>query len=264
MLNKIIHGDCLQVMKDIPDKSVDCICCDLPYGITQNKWDSVIPLHELWIEYKRIIKENGAIVLFSQQPFTSALISSNYKNYKYSWYWEKTQSVGHLNAYKQPMRKIEEINIFYKKQSTYNYQLTDKPKKDIRPHSKSGGTNNYGCYNNNQEKNRKIPIDKKLPENLLTFANAQKTVHPTEKPISLLEYLIRTYTNTNELVVDNCIGSGTTSVACINTNRNFIGIEKEKKYVDIANKRISDAIENITQQRLSDFEAKASTSKLTS
>ena len=225
-------------MKTIEDNSIDAIICDLPYGTTQNKWDSVIPLDKLWIEYKRVIKDNGAIVLFSAQPFTSALISSNYKNYKYSWYWEKTQSVGHLNAYKQPMRKVEEINVFYKKQCCYNYQLKDKPKKDIRPHSKSGLTDNYGKYNNDQSKNRRIPLDKKLPDNLITFANEQKTTHPTQKPVKLLEYLIKTYTNEGETVLDNTMGSGTTMVACENLNRNGIGIEKEEKYFKIAEQRL--------------------------
>ena len=225
-------------MKTIEDNSIDAIICDLPYGTTQNKWDSVIPLDKLWIEYKRVIKDNGAIVLFSAQPFTSALISSNYKNYKYSWYWEKTQSVGHLNAYKQPMRKVEEINVFYKKQCCYNYQLKDKPKKDIRPHSKSGLTDNYGKYNNDQSKNRRIPLDKKLPDNLITFANEQKTTHPTQKPVKLLEYLIKTYTNEGETVLDNTMDSGTTMVACENLNRNGIGIEKEEKYFKIAEQRL--------------------------
>ena len=239
--NKIYLGDCLELMpKHIEDKSIDMILCDLPYGTTQNKWDSVIPLDKLWSEYKRVIKDNGAIVLFSAQPFSSALISSNYKNYKYSWYWKKTQSVGHLNAYKQPMRKIEELNVFYKKQCCYNYQLKDKPTKDIRPHSKSGLTGNYGKYNNDQSKNRKIPLDKKLPENLITFANEQKTTHPTQKPIELLEYMIKTYTNEGDLILDNTCGSGTTGRGAKNLNRNYIMMEQDPKYYEIACKRLQD------------------------
>lgn len=252
MIN-LIMGDCLDKTNSIPDKSVDAIICDLPYGTTQNKWDSVIDLDKLWAEYNRVIKDNGAIVLFSAQPFTSALISSNYKNYKYTWYWEKTQSVGHLNAYKQPMRKIEEINVFYKKQCTYNYQLKDKPKKDIRPHSKSGLTGNYGKYNNDQSKNRKIPLDKKLPENLITFANEQKTTHPTQKPLLLIEYLVRTYTNENDIILDNTMGSGTTGVACVNTNRKFIGIEMDENYFNIAELRITEALAKKKEKECGDL-----------
>ena len=242
--SKIIQGDCLEKMKLIPDGSIDMILADLPYGTTQNKWDSVIDLNLLWREYRRIIKERGAIVLFSAQPFTSALISSNYRNYKYTWYWEKTQSVGHLNAYKQPMRKIEEINVFYKKQCNYNYQLRDKPKEDIRPHSKSGLTGNYGKYNSDQSKNRKIPLDKKLPENLITFANEQKTIHPTQKPLALFEYLIKTYTNEGDVVLDNVAGSGTTGEACINLNRDFILIEKELNYYQVIKERVGKIFKN--------------------
>tara|TARA_R110000772_G_scaffold267442_1_gene391572 strand:+ start:64 stop:783 length:720 start_codon:yes stop_codon:yes gene_type:complete len=237
----LMLGDCLERMKEIKSGSVDAIICDLPYGTTQNKWDSVIDLDNLWFEYNRIIKNNGAIVLFSAQPFTSVLVSSNYKYYKYTWYWEKTQSVGHLNAYKQPMRKIEEINIFYRKQCTYNYQLKDKPLKDIRPHSKSGSTGNYGRYNNYQSKNRKIPLDKKLPENLITFANEQKTTHPTQKPVALMEYLIKTYTNESETILDNTMGSGSTGVAAKNLNRKFIGIEMDEGYFNIAQDRINNS-----------------------
>lgn len=239
--NKIYLGDCLELIpKHVEDKSIDMIFCDLPYGTTQNKWDSVIDLDKLWTEYKRVIKDNGAIVLFSAQPFTSTVISSNYKNYKYSWYWEKTQSVGHLNAYKQPMRKVEELNVFYKKQCCYNYQIKDKPIKDIRPHSKSGLTGNYGKYNNDQSKNRKIPLDKKLPENLITFANEQKTTHPTQKPIELIEYMIKTYTNESDLILDNTCGSGTTGRGAKNLNRDYIMMEMDEAYYDIANKRLED------------------------
>jgi len=238
-INEIYLGDCLELMpKHLEDKSIDMIFCDLPYGTTQCKWDSVIDLDKLWSEYNRVIKDNGAIVLFSAQPFTSNLISSNYKNYKYSWYWEKTQSVGHLNAYKQPMRKVEEVNVFYKKQCCYNYQLKDKPKKDIRPHSKSGLTDNYGQYDNDQSKNRKIPLDKKLPENLITFANEQKTIHPTQKPLSLIEYMIKTYTNEGDLILDNTCGSGTTGLGAKNLNRNYIMMEQDPKYYEIACKRV--------------------------
>jgi site-specific DNA-methyltransferase (adenine-specific) len=235
---KLYKGDCLEIMKEIADKSVDMILCDLPYGTTQNKWDAIIPFESLWEQYERIIKDNGAIVLTAAQPFTSALIMSNPKLFKYCWVWQKTQAVGHLNAYKMPMRKTEDIAVFYKKQPTYNYILIDKPVKDIRPHSKSGSTSNYGKYNQNQEQNRKIPIDKKLPDNVLVFPNAQRTIHPTQKPIDLMEYLIYTYSNVGEVVLDNCSGSGTTGIAAINTNRKFILIEQDDCYYESSSERI--------------------------
>ena len=239
-MNRLYKGDCLVEMQRIESGSIDAIITDPPYGTTACKWDSVIDFDLMWEQLNRIIKPNGAIVLFSAQPFTSALIGSNYKNYKYSWYWEKTQSVGHLNAYKQPMRKVEELNVFYKKQCCYNYQLKDKPKKDIRPHSKSGLTGNYGEYNNDQSKNRKIPLDKKLPENLITFSNEQKTTHPTQKPLSLIEYMIKTYTNEGDLILDNTCGSGTTGRGAKNLNRDYIMMEMNKEYYEIACKRLED------------------------
>jgi len=232
--NTITCGDCLEVMQAIPDKSVDMILCDLPYGTTQNKWDSVINLSQMWNEYKRVC--NGSILLFGVEPFSSKLRMSNLTDFKYDWIWCKTQSRGHLNAYKRPMVKHEIVSVFIG--VNYSPILSDKPLKDIRPHSKSGATSSYGAYNQDQSKNRKVPIDKKLPESVLVFSNAQNTVHPTQKPVALFEYLIRTYTNEGDTVLDNCIGSGTTAIACINTNRNFIGIEKEEKYCRIAEERI--------------------------
>ena len=238
----LMKGDCLERMKSIPDASVDMILTDPPYGTTQCKWDSVIPFEPMWVELKRIIKPNGAIVLFGSEPFSSALRMSNIKQYKYDWVWVKSRSVGHLNAYKQPMRKTENISVFYSKQVDYTPQIVDKPKKDVRPHSKSGLTDNYGSYNSDQEKNRKVPIDKKLPENVLYFNNEQKTVHPTQKPLPLLEYLIKTYTQEGETVLDFTMGSGSTGVACVNTNRNFIGIEMDENYFNIAESRINQAL----------------------
>ncbi|MCP4991716.1 MAG: site-specific DNA-methyltransferase [Colwellia sp.] len=218
---------------------VDSIICDPPYGTTACKWDSVIPFNEMWQRLNKLIKPNGAIVLFGSEPFSSALRMSNIKNFKYDWIWEKSQSRGHLNAYNRPMVKHELISVFNVK--SYNYQLTDKPLKNIRPHSKSGKTESLGKYNDCQKRNRRIPLDKKLPESILKFTNAQKTVHPTQKPIALMEYLIRTYTNENELVLDFTMGSGTTGVACKNLNRDFIGIEKVDEYFEIAEKRINES-----------------------
>ena len=236
------QGDCLDLMPDIQDGSIDMVMADPPYGTTACKWDSIIPLEPMWKQLKRVIKKNGAIVLMASQPFTTTLISSNMEMFKYCWVWEKTQAVGHLNAYKMPLKKTEDIAIFYNRQSIYNYQLKDKPQKDIRPHSRSGGTDNYGKYDDNQAQNRKIPLNKKLPDNVLNFTNAQRTVNPTQKPVALIEYLIKTYTNEQETVLDFCMGSGTTGVACKNLNRNFIGIEKDADYFKIAQDRIAGAI----------------------
>lgn len=234
---ELYRGDCLELMEEIPDQSVDLILCDLPYGTTQNKWDTVIPFESLWCHYNRICR--GAVVLTAAQPFTSALIMSNIKNFKYVWIWEKSQSVGHLNSWKQPMRKHEDICVFYNKQPKYNPQITDKPKENIRPQTKrTKGTENYGEHGLDVFK---CPPDKSMPSSILSFSNAQKTVHPTQKPVSLMEYLIKTYTNDGDTVMDNCMGSGTTGVACANTNRNFIGIEMSREYYHIARKRISDA-----------------------
>lgn len=234
---ELYSGDCLEVMQDIPDQSVDLILCDLPYGTTQNKWDTVIPFDGLWAAYNRVCR--GAIVLTAAQPFTSALIMSNVKDFKYQWVWEKTQAVGHLNAWKQPMRKHEDICVFYRKQPTYNPQITDKPKENIRPQTtRTKTTSNYGEHGLDVFK---CPPDKSMPSSVLKFANAQKTVHPTQKPVALMEYLIKTYTNEGGTVLDNCMGSGTTGVACGNTARNFIGIEQERKYFHMARKRIAEA-----------------------
>lgn len=228
-------------MNNIPDKSVDCIITDLPYGTTQCKWDTIIPFEPLWKQYNRVIKDNGAIVLFGTEPFTSKLICSNIKNFKYNWIWQKDKATGHLNAKKQPMRTVETISVFYKKQCTYNPQLEKKPKENIRPATtKRKNIDNYGSMD--KESIRGIPIDMSYPKDILKFrgcfGDKGKSNHPTEKPVELLEYLIRTYTNENEIILDNTMGSGSTGVACKNTNRKFIGMELEKKYYDIAVNRI--------------------------
>lgn len=233
-------GDCLEVMKSIPDGSVDLILCDLPYGTTRNKWDSIIPFDALWEHYWRVLKPHGAVILTAAQPFTSALVMSQPGAFKYQWVWEKTQAVGHLNAWKQPMRKHEDICVFYRKQPTYNPQIVDKPKENIRPQtSRTKTTSNYGEHGLDVFK---CPPDKSMPSSVLKFANAQKTVHPTQKPVTLMEYLIRTYTNEGDTVLDNCMGSGTTGIACMNTGRRFIGIEMDEGYFNIAKERIESAI----------------------
>jgi len=228
--------DCLNGMKLIDDKSIDMILCDLPYGVTaRNKWDIIIPFDKLWEQYKRIIKNNGAIVLNSQQPFTSQLIISNLKMFKYSWIWSKSQVSGFLNAKKQPLREHEDILVFYKKQCTYNPQMI---KGKLQLKNTGGSSNNY-----NQFEAQPHYSDEYYPKSILQFPLKRfKNGHPTQKPVGLYEYLIRTYTNENELVLDNCIGSGTTAIACINTNRNYIGFELDTTYCDMANKRIQDIV----------------------
>jgi DNA modification methylase len=242
-------GDCLEVMKQIPNQSIDSIITDPPYGTTACKWDSVIPFDLMWEQLNRIIKPNGAIVLFGSEPFSSALRMSNINNYKYDWIWIKGQPSGFLNAKKQPLRNIENISIFYKKLEIYNPQLVDKRKDQIRHNnikSKQGQTDVLGKigYLENRFERRNIPLDKTYPFQTLNYSlpSANKgRLHPTQKPVKLMEYLIKTYTNEKQTVLDFTMGSATTGVACINTNRNFIGIEKEEKYYNIAQERIDKA-----------------------
>jgi len=244
---ELIQGDCLQEMQNILDKSIDAIICDLPYGTTQNKWDSVIPLDLLWKEYKRIIKDNGAIVLFSAQPFTSVLVGSNLQMFKYEWVWNKVVPTNHLNAKRQPMRLHENICVFYKKQCTYNRQMTDKPKEYQRPNRKLVKdafyeTKNYGDAKRGFAEDS--DYTKTNPKTIIEFSNgngySKKGNHPTQKPTALMEYLILTYTNEGETVLDNTMGSGTTAIACMNTSRNFIGIELDESYFAIAKKRVEE------------------------
>lgn len=232
-INSVNYGDCLELMKDISDKSIDMILCDLPYGTTRNNWDSIIPLELLWEEYNRIIKNNGAIVLTSQPPFDKILGSSNIKMFRYEWIWNKLSPTGHLNAKKMPMKKTENILVFYKHLPVYNPQDLEYFPRIKSRSSKSIGSQNYG-------KNRDWNISnyKGYPTNLLEFMR-ESGLHPTQKPVPLFEYLIKTYTNEGDLVLDNCAGSGTTAVACLNTNRNYILIEKEKEYIEVINKRLS-------------------------
>lgn len=240
--NDIYLGDCLELMNGIKDKSVDMILCDLPYGTTQNKWDSVIPFDKLWKQYNRIIKGNGAIALFGNEPFTSKLIVSNIESFKYNWIWQKNKSTGFLNSKKQPLNDNETISIFYKKQCVYNPQMTIADKIYSRGYVTRNKEKNLQQSDNYGEQKSFLQVDNGLryPKRIQYFDNnfTRKQLHPTQKPIALLEYLIKTYTNKNELVLDNCIGSGSTAIACVNTNRQFIGIEKEEEYYRIAKKRI--------------------------
>lgn len=230
-------GDCLELMKSIPDESIDMILCDLPYGTTRNRWDSCIDLASLWKQYKRIIKEHGCIALFGQPPFDKVLGVSNIKWLRYEWVYKKLQGTGHLNAKKMPMKIHENILIFYKNLPTYNPQWgLGKPYTTVR----SGrGSSNYGQQHSCMtvsEDGRRYPVD------VLTFGLKDRGLHPTQKPVELLEYLIKTYTNEGETVLDNCMGSGSTGVARVNTGRNFIGIELNQKYFNIARERINNAI----------------------
>jgi len=242
MLNTITLGDCYDLIKNIPDKKVDMILCDLPYGTTRNEWDNIINLDLLWQEYERIIKDNGAILLTAQTPFDKILGNSNLKLLKYEWIWQKNKATGYLNAKKMPLKEHENILVFYKNLPVYNAQgLIKKEKstinKGLRGRKKQGaGGTNYG-----KSVKDAIQTHSNYPKSILTFKVVMKPVHPTQKPVDLFEYLIKTYTRENEIVLDNCIGSGTTAIACINTNRNYIGFEIDKNYYEIALNRIKEA-----------------------
>lgn len=246
-LNTIYNEDCMEGMKRIPDGSVDCIICDLPYGTTRNAWDSVIPLEELWVQYKRIIKERGAIVLFSQMPFTPVLAMSNLEMLKYEWIWEKPMATGFLNSKFAPMKSHENILVFSKSAAcfvkneidamVYNPQMrSGKPYSTYR--SGSMKSSNYD-FNNIKPCKTVNDGSQYYPRDVITFSLDKDKFHPTQKPVSLLKYLVLTYSNKGDTILDNCMGSGTTALACIDTGRNFIGFEKEKKYFDIAMQRIA-------------------------
>ena len=242
----LMKGDCLEQMKGIPDGSVDLILADPPYGTTACKWDSVIPLDKMWEQLKRIIKHNGAIVLFGAEPFSSFLRCSNIKDYKYDWIWIKEKGTGFAFSGKQPLRKCENISVFYAKQPFYNSEGEKlcKPYTHTLPISKSDSSRGAGQHNINQDGTRKYATYTHAKKNnVLTFARESQTksLHPTQKPVALMEYLIKTYTNENETVLDFTMGSGTTGVACLNTNRKFIGIEMDDHYFDIGSKRITSA-----------------------
>ena len=235
-LNKIYNEDCLEGMKRIPDKSVDMILCDLPYGTTACKWDTIIPFEPLWEQYNRIIKDNGAIVLTATQPFASVLIGSNLRGFKHEWVWDKVRPSGFQITKYKPMQRHENVLVFTKKGERVNYypimEKRDKPvkgkvysKSESSPLSKSDG-----CVRTYTHKH---------PQSILTIVKPSNAIHPTQKPVALFEYLINTYTREGETVLDNCMGSGTTAIASMNTGRNFIGFELDETYFKIANERIA-------------------------
>lgn len=296
MLNKIILGDCLEVMKNISDGSVDMILCDLPYGTTQCKWDIQISLSSLWDEYYRITKQNAAMVFTASQPFTSALVMSNPKFFKYTWVWEKSKATGYLNAKKMPMRAHEDICVFYRKPPIYNPQMTEG-----KPYDKGIAHRPTDVYGSQGEKNitkkkdefRELSVEDlksklhekdldqvgtkeelvdrlaratvpaievhvknktglRYPRTVQYFKTAEsegKVQHPTQKPVELFEYLIRTYTNEGDVVLDNCIGSGTTALAAIKSKRNFIGIENSEEYLNISRTRIEELLNSIGEEK---------------
>ena len=235
---KLMQGDCLELMKDIPDGCIDMILCDLPYGTTRNKWDAVIPFDALWEKYKRIVKNNGAIVLFSQPPFEKELAMSNSRCFRYEWIWMKNKATGHLNSKKMPLKSHENILVFYKTLPTYNAQGLGKKQVATIRKGRNGNGSNYGKSDKDA-----IQEYENYPRDILQFAVETMTVHPTQKPVALLEYLVKTYTNEGDTVLDNCMGSGSTGVACVNTGRRFIGFEICDEYYKIASDRIADAIE---------------------
>jgi len=253
---EILLGDCLELMKDIPNGSIDMILCDLPYGTTACKWDVIIPFDKLWEQYERIIKPNGAIVLTASQPFTSVLIMSNMGKYKYNWTWNKKAPYGFAFAKHQPLRVIEDIVVFNVK-NNYNPQMTLAEAKNKRPRNKkyivdgdltANIKNRYAGDDHNED--LRYPINYIEIRNDTAECNKLNRIHPTQKPIELMEYLIKTYTNENDLILDNCAGSGTTAIACLNTKRQFIVMEKEQKYYDIILKRVGDFNKNFETQTL--------------
>lgn len=238
LLNKVYKGDCLDIMLNIPDKAINMILCDLPYGVTMNKWDSLIDLNLLWKQYERIITENGAIVLFGQDKFSARLMLSNEKLHRYNLVWQKTTPTGHLNARRMPLRSHEDLLVFYKKLPTYNPQKSighERKVSKAKHKRNSKKTTNYGEHGLTS-----YDSTERYPKSVLTFAtDKQKSaLHPTQKPVLLLEYLIKTYTNEGDLVLDNCAGSGSLGVACENTNRNYLLIEKCEAYYDIILERL--------------------------
>lgn len=256
MSSIIHHADCFDILPLIDDNTIDLIICDLPYGLTKHKWDKVLPLDQLWHEYKRIIKSNGAILLFGMEPFSSKIRLSNMEMYRYDWYWKKNRSPNFLLGNKQPLRNIEVISVFYKSQPTYNPQKTKNPagvqKRHLRNnpskcskfYKESRGQDNMDLL---KGKNNSFSIsyepDMLLPKQLIEFKSELKVVHPTQKPLSLLSFLIKTYSNEKDIILDNCMGSGSTGVAAKLANRGFIGIEKQEDYFLIAKNRLESMLD---------------------
>ena len=259
---EILLGDCLELMKDIPNGSIDMILCDLPYGTTACKWDTIIPFEKLWEQYERIIKPNGAIVLTASQPFTTELINSKRTLFRYEMIWAKNMPTGAFNANKMPMKSHENVLVFYKSLPTYNPQKTKRTEKELKRFMKEPIVTKiensvYGSFD------RTVlgrDAEMKNPNSLLLFdvvngRSGDKQPHPTQKPVSLFEYLIKTYSNEGDLILDNCAGSGTTAIACLNTNRQFIVMEKEPEYYEIIKKRVGDFNKNFEPQTLFDAQS---------
>jgi len=267
----LINGDCLVEMKSIEEHSIDLILCDLPYGTTDRKgseskknagsrllkWDTVIPLDELWLEYKRVLKPRGAVVLTADQPFTSKLILSNVEWFKYEWIWKKKKTTGFLLANYRPMKQTEDVVVFSPagaaaaskngKNMTYNPQglIEKRVKKKNNPKRLGKFLHNPKFMGENNKLLHETEYEQKYtnyPSEIIEFGLDKNVVHPTQKPVALMEYLIKTYSNENETVLDNCMGSGTTGVACVNTNRKFVGIERDEEYYDMAKTRIEESI----------------------
>lgn len=250
-INKIYNEDCLVGMKDIEDKSIDCIICDLPYGVLNKgnkhaKWDCPIPFDELWKEYERIIKDNGAIVLFGSGMFTAELMTSNKKLWKYNLIWDKCRATGFLNAKKMPLRYHEDICVFYKSLPTYNPQMTKcEPHQRNHSRGKQQGKQTNRCYGV-FGKAEDIITDEKYPRSIISIQQKiQGNIHPTQKPIDLIRYLIRTYSNEGEVILDNCMGSGTTAIACLREKRNFIGFELNEEYYKKSVERVNNEINQL-------------------
>ena len=237
--HKLILGDCLEELKKISDKSVDIVLTDPPYGTTQCKWDSIIPFEPMWKELKRIIKDNGCIALFGSEPFSSALRMSNIKQFKYDWVWQKSKATGYLNSKNRPLLKHEIVSTFYNKQCVYNPQNLIKKKTPTISKGNRGKKNNSSGEVYNKANKDVLQLYKNYPLSIIQFnVDTKAEYHPTQKPVALLEYLIKTYTNENDTVLDFTMGSGSTGVAAKNLNRKFIGIEKDQNYFNIAKDRI--------------------------
>ena len=254
-INNVFEGDCLEIMKQLPEKSIDMVLCDLPYGTTQNKWDSVIPLGGLWQQYRRIVKDDGAIVLTSQGMFTAELMVSNSKMFRYKWIWEKSKSTNFLNAKKQPLRKHEDVCVFYRRQPVYHPQMIDGEPYDkgIRKNQMSGSYGDFQPVHVHSD-------GKRYPTDIIYFKTAEsegKVFHPTQKPVELGRYFVRTYTNPGDIVLDNTSGSGSFLVAALLEGRNFIGIEKNENvalfkkgdinYITVTKQRLRDAWNSMSQ-----------------
>jgi site-specific DNA-methyltransferase (adenine-specific) len=238
----LYHGDCLEEMKNIPNNSIDCVICDLPYGMTKNSWDIIIPFNEMWDRLNYVCKPTTPILLFGNQPFSSHLVLSNEKDFRYSLVWVKNKFSDFLNAKRKPMKTNEDILVFYKKQPTFNPQFSyGEPYKRWNTQTAVDKQSNYGGHKQNISQSD----GKRLPTTVLHFNRIERPQHPTQKPVDLLEYLIKTYTNEGDTVLDFTMGSGSTGVACMNTNRKFIGVEKEENYFQIAEERIKEASNNL-------------------